>query len=269
MKNQQKFSMILMLLWMISINATAQPKVILDNYYNNEFNNKTGKPFHYLWTDTAMSGFSQLGDLFKQQGAVINTLKEKPNKQNLQHANVYIIVDPDTKAETANPNYMDTTSAKEIASWVKRGGMLLLLTNNFKNAELDSFNLLANQFGMHFSNETLHKEQSEAGKPRNFNSCASTNLPNYPLFKEVSKIFLKEIAPIDIHPPAKAILTENGKVIMAEAKYCKGYVLAIGDPWLYNEYIDHAILPQDFDNLKAAENLVKWLLRKTKVARKQ
>ncbi len=265
-----KFSIVTAFLFLlIDTLAQTKVKVTLDNYYNNEFNNKTGKPFHYLWSDTAMSGFSQLGDVFKKNGAVLSTLQQKPNRHNLQQANVYIIVDPDTKAETANPNYMDTTSAKEIAAWVKKGGVLLLLTNNFKNAELDSFNLLANQFGMHFSNETLHKELSEAGKPRNFNSCASTNLPNHPLFKEVSKIFLKEIAPIEIQAPATALLTENEKVIMAEARYGKGYVLAVGDPWLYNEYIDHAILPQDFDNLKAAENLVKCLLRKIKVIRKQ
>jgi unsaturated rhamnogalacturonyl hydrolase len=268
MKTISRLCLFLAFLGFMCTNVKAQKEVVLDNYYNNEFNKNTGKPFHYLWSDTAMSGFSQLGDVFKKNGAVLSTLQQKPNRQNLQQANVYIIVDPDTKAETANPNYMDTTSAKEIAAWVKMGGVLLLLTNNFKNTELDSFNMLANQFGMHFSNETLHKELSEAGKPRNFNSCASINLPNHLLFKDISKIFLKEIAPIDIQAPAKSVLIENNKVIMAEAKYGKGYVLAIGDPWLYNEYIDHTILPKDFENLKAAENLVKWLLRKVKVARK-
>lgn len=33
------------------------------------------------------------------------------------------------------------------------------------------------------------------------------------------------------------------------------YIFAIGDPLIYNEYIDHAILPDTFENLKAAENL--------------
>jgi unsaturated rhamnogalacturonyl hydrolase len=37
-------------------------------------------------------------------------------------------------------------------------------------------------------------------------------------------------------------------------------VFAIGDPWLYNEYADGRKLPADFDNYKAAEDLVKWLL---------
>jgi unsaturated rhamnogalacturonyl hydrolase len=99
-------------------------------------------------------------------------------------------------------------------------------------------------------------------KIRNFQSCASVNLPDHPIFKDVSKIFIKEISSIQCSKQAKPILTEQGKVYMAEANYGKGYVFAIGDPWLYNEYIDHALLPQDFENKKAAINLVKYVLAK-------
>ena len=239
----------------------GQRKVVLDNYYNNEFNAKTGKPFHYLWEDATMSGFSQLGDLFIQKGAIIATLKEKPICKNLNGVNVYIIVDPDTKLETANPNYMDEIAAKSIENWVKKGGVLLMLTNDSKNCELEKFNILAKKFGMHFETDLLHSEKSEYGKQRNFNSCASINLPDHPLFKGVSKIFLKEIAPIACIKPAKAVLVENNKIIMAEAQLGKGYVFAVGDPWLYNEYIDHLVLPEDFENLKAANNLVDMLLK--------
>ncbi|HBE42064.1 MAG TPA: hypothetical protein DDW27_12820, partial [Bacteroidales bacterium] len=63
---------------------------------------------------------------------------------------------------------------------------------------------------------------------------------------------------------AKAILTENSKVLMAENHYGDGYVFAIGDPWIYNEYIDHALLPESFENLKAAKNLTDLLLGKVK-----
>jgi len=55
-------------------------------------------------------------------------------------------------------------------------------------------------------------------------------------------------------------LTENGKVLIAEANYGKVYVFAIGDPWIYNEYIDHDRLPIGFENRKAAENLTDYLL---------
>lgn len=239
----------------------AQKKVVLDNYFNNEIN-ADGKPFHYLWEDTTMSGFSELGALFVNQGAVISTLKEKPTKQNLHQVDVYIIVDPDTKEETLHPNFMDKSAAKIIAKWVKKGGVLLVLSNDVNHAELEKFNLLMQKFGMSFGNEMLHAEKSEPNEPRNFNSCSSINLPHHPLFTGVKKIFLKEIAPIVCTGIAKPILIENGNVLIAESTYGKGYVLAVGDPWLYNEYINHALLPLDFENLLAAKNLVKLLLEK-------
>ena len=238
----------------------AQKQVVLDNYFNNEFNSQTGKPFHYLWNDTEMSGFSEFGKLFVNKKAEISTLKEKPTEANLRTADVFIIVDPDTKSETANPNYMDKSAANAISKWVHKGGTLLLLTNDYSHAELDSFNILSAMFGMKFEKEMLHPEKSEAGKPRNFNSCASTIFPNHPLFKGIHKIFLKEIAPIICSKNARPVLEENGQVIIAETNFGKGYVLAVGDPWLYNEYIDHLMLPADFQNLDAAKNLVELLL---------
>jgi len=242
--------------------VSSQKIVLLDNYYNNEFNAKTGKPFHYLWEDKEMSGYSQFGTLFQEAGFKLSTLKGKPSLKNLSGAKIYIIVDPDTKSETAHPNYMDVKAATEISNWVKEGGILLLFTNDSKNCELDSFNILAAKFGMKFTDLLLHPEKSEKGKPRNFNSCASINLPNHPLFRGVSKIFLKEISSIECKNPVKSVLVEQGQVIMAEAKFGKGYVFAVGDPWLYNEYIDHLMLPSDFENLKAAKNLVKMLDKK-------
>ena len=240
----------------------TQKKVVLDNYFNNEFNTQTGKPFHYLWNDTEMSGFSEFGKLFVNKGAVISTLKEKPTEANLRNADVFIIVDPDTKSETVNPHFMDISTANVIAKWVQNGGTLLLLTNDYNHCELDSFNILSAKFGMKFGKEMLHPEKSEAGKPRNFNSCASSIFPNHPLFKGIHKIFLKEIAPIVCSKNARPVLEENGQVIIAEAKIGKGYVLAVGDPWLYNEYIDHLMLPADFQNLDVAKNLVELLLNK-------
>ncbi len=256
--NKKKITTILIILSFAL--GYAQKKVVLDNFYNNEFNSITGKPYHYLWEDTEQSGFSKFGELFRNQAAIISTLKEKPTALNLKDANVYIIVDPDTKLETTHPHFMNSAEAEVISKWVQQGGVLLLLTNDINHCELDSFNILAAKFGLQFGKEMLHAEHSEAGKPRNFDSCASINLPKHPLFKGISKIFLKEIAPINCVLPAKPLLVENGKVIIAESFPAKGYVLAVGDPWFYNEYIDHLLLPQDFQNLATAKNLVKLLL---------
>jgi unsaturated rhamnogalacturonyl hydrolase len=78
----------------------------------------------------------------------------------------------------------------------------------------------------------------------------------------VNKIYLKEISSISLWDQAKPVLTDKNQVLMAETKFGKGFVFAVGDPWIYNEYIDHKYLTADFDNLKAANNLVEYLLNK-------
>jgi len=241
----------------------AQKKVVIDNFFNNEISSKTNQPFHYLWDDVAFSGFSQLGDIFKENGAVLATLKEKPTCKNLKDADIYIIVDPDNYKDAPAPNFMDKKAASAIAKWVKKGGVLLLLTNDSSNCELVKFNLLPSKFGITYNNDLHHPELQGIDKSiRNFQSCASQNLPNHPVFTGVNKIFIKEITSITCQKPAKPVLVEGGKVFMAESSHGKGYVFAVGDPWLYNEYIDHAMLPVHFENKKAAENLVKLLLSK-------
>jgi unsaturated rhamnogalacturonyl hydrolase len=180
---------------------------------------------------------------------------EKPLASVLSKINVYIIVDPDTTTESKVPNYIMSDDIKAIRNWVKRGGVLAILANDGPNCEFTHLNELAREFGMSFNHVTLHPVTGT-----NFEMGASTNLPDHPLFKGVTKIYIKEVSDINISGTAKPILTENGKVLMAENKFGKGYVFAIGDPWIYNEYIDHDRLPESFDNRKAAENLTDLLL---------
>jgi len=59
---------------------------------------------------------------------------------------------------------------------------------------------------------------------------------------------------------AKAIVTANGDNLIAIAKHGKGSVFVIGDPWIYNEYLDGRRLPAEFENFKAAQDLSRWLL---------
>lgn len=238
-----------------SFTAGAQNKVMLDNFYNHEVSPRTGKPFHYTWDDKADSGFSQFGELFREQGAEIAMLDAEPDALNLKEATVYIIVDPDTPAESETPEYMTEKAAAAIAKWVKKGGVLLLMGNDRNNAEFDHFNLLAAKFGMRFNKELLHPVEG-----KNYDMGASVSFPEHPLFKDLKKIYMKEVSSISCSGKAKPVLTEKGKTLMAEAGYGKGYVLAVGDPWIYNEYIDHSRLPEDFENMLAAENLVRLLL---------
>ncbi len=238
-----------------SLNASAQKKVVLDNYYNNEISPKTNNPYHYIWSDKADSGFSQFGELFQSEGAEISMLAQEPTGSNLKGVSVYIIVDPDTPAETPKPNYMSAKDAATIAKWVKKGGVLLMMSNDMNNAEFDHFNLLAAKFGMHFNKVLLHPVIN-----RDYEMGAYTNLPEHPLFSGLSKIYMKEVSSITCSGAAKPVLSEKGDVVMAECRYGKGYVLAIGDPWIYNEYIGHSRLPESFENMQAAKNLVKLLL---------
>jgi len=245
-----------------SMETKAQIKVGLDNWFNNEINAKTGKPFHYLWTDTAFSGYSRWGKIFEKDGAVLSTLK-KPTAAVLSNVNIYIIVDPDTTTENPTPNYFEKDDIGAIVKWVRNGGVLIMLTNDAPNCEFMHTNQLAANFGIAFNHVTLHPVTGNQ-----YDMGASTNLPNHPLFTDVKKIYLKEISSLKIWGPPKPILTENGNVLMAEAQIGKGYVLAIGDPWIYNEYMDHDRLPASFDNRKAAENLTKLLMSKVPANKK-
>ncbi len=239
-------------------NLASQPVVALDNWFNKETDAKTGNPFHYLWNDTQFSGYSQWGEVFTSRGCRITT-SGKPDKKTLGNTDIYIIVDPDTTSENPAPNYIGDDDIKVIAGWVKNGGVLAVLANDAPNCEFTHLNKLMKEFGMTFNHVSLHRVPGT-----DFEMGASKDLPDHPVFKNVSKIYIKEVSDINLSGKATAILIENGKVLLAETSYGKGYVFAIGDPWIYNEYIGHARLPESFDNLRAAENLTDLLLSHVK-----
>jgi len=241
-------------------NRTGKGKVVgLDNYYNNEWKkDKSGKmlPFHYVWEDTDASGFSDLKGVIGNLGATTATLKQAPTVKYLNKFSIYFIVDPDTPKETEKPNYIQDDAIREIVNWVKKGGVLVLFGNDMGNAEFEHWNRLASAFGIEFREDSENKvigKHWDMGKYDNF--------PDHPLFKDIKKIYLKEVSTLKIKSPAIPVLTCNNSVIMASAKYGKGFVFAVGDPWIYNEYIGHSRLPEDFQNYEAAVNLFYWLLR--------
>lgn len=238
--------------------AKAQTKVLLDNYFNHETNN-SGKLYHYLWSDKANSGFSQWGEIFKESGATIDTLQRAPTAANLGETSVYIIVDPDTKAETPSPHYITKEDIKSITKWVKQGGVLLLMANDSGNCEFQHLNDLAHKFGMHF-NEV--RRNHVAGKQWEMGGI--TNLSYKPVFSGIKKIYMKDASSLSLSSPAKAVLTKDGNIFMAISPIGKGYVFAITDPWIYNEYIGHKYLPESFENYQAAENLAAYLLSLSK-----
>lgn len=236
-----------------ALDLKSQPVIGLDNWFNQE-TNASGIEFHYLWTDTEFSGYSRWGIIFKQKGAEITTVG-KPTASVLSNLDIYIIVDPDSTTEDPTPNYIESDDIIAIRTWVEKGGVLAILANDAPNCEFTHLNSLMKEFGMGFNHVTLHRVPGN-----DFEAGASTNLPDHPLFNGVKKIYIKEVSDIRVSGSARAILTEKGKVLIAENHYGKGYVFAIGDPWIYNEYIDHDRLPASFENRKAAENLTDLLL---------
>ena len=244
----------------------AEGKVVgLDYHFNHEFKkDKEGKDlqYHYIWEDKENSGFYEIGNMIENFGAGIYELPIAPKYDDLKKLSMYIIVDPDTPKETAAPNYIDDSSIAEIVRWVNDGGVLLLMGNDFGNCEFEHFNNLAEKFGIHFNEVSRNKLSGTEFYKGKFDK-----FPDHPIFKNVKEIYLKEISTFKLNSPAEPILIDNEDVIMADSKYGQGFVFAVGDPWIYNEYFDNRKLPVEFENYKAAENLFGWLLEKSKKVR--
>ncbi|RYE01582.1 MAG: glycoside hydrolase family 88 protein [Sphingobacteriales bacterium] len=239
----------------------ASKTVLLDYYFNNEWKKGYGdrpQRFHYTWEDRANSGFSLLGDIFRNHGFRTASLEAAPTVQNLKGASVYIMVDPDTEKETAQPHFMNYTAATAIAQWVKDGGTLVLLANDAGNCELQHFNILASRFGLRFNEDHVNMVQRDQ-----FEQGEVLVEPGNAVFPTARRLYIKELATLDAPAPATTVLGKDGKVVMATVTYGKGRVLALGDPWLYNEYTDGRKLPPGFDNYAAAVDLVRWIAKKS------
>ena len=243
--------------------SVGMNKVVgLDYYYNHELEkDKSGKmvQFHYIWEDTANSGYSEIGGVIKGLGAKLGELHHAATLNSLKKFSIYIIVDPDTPAETKNPHYIEPPAIKDIVEWVKSGGVLVLLGNDKGNAEFKHLNMLAENFGIHFIEDSRNDVQGKKYYQGKFD-----HLPDHPIFKGVSEIYMKGICTLKLKKPAEPVLTDKSDIIMAYSKFGKGFVFAVGDPWFYNEYIYHRYLPAEYENGKAAKNLFDWLLQKAR-----
>jgi unsaturated rhamnogalacturonyl hydrolase len=237
--------------------------VTLDDYFNHEIRKSKNLPgdeaWHYKWDERPDAGFYAWGQIFRSYGAKLDTLSAEPTAANLANANIYIIVDPDTEMETAKPNFVGPDHVKAISDWVKRGGVLVLMGNDGQNAELDKFNTLAKPFGIQFNKDRKFEVINNDYKMGGVDIAAGNEI-----FKNTKKIFIKEISTLALSGKAKPVVTANGDSVMAISKHGKGTVFVIGDPWLYNEYVDGRRLPPEFENFKAAQDLSRWLIAQSK-----
>lgn len=239
----------------------AGKTVVLDRFFNSEKRKDAGglnTYWHYTWTEWSHPGFAFFGNKFRKYGASLANLDEAPTAANLKKASVYIIVDPDHLKDNPEPNYMTLQYAQVISDWVKAGGVLLLMANDSANCDLEHFNLLAQKFGIRFTDVSRNMVKNDV-----FSMGEANTTTGNEVFLQ-RKMFLKEISALEVKAPARSVLKDNEGVIIAAASYGKGKVLAVGDPWLYNEYVDGRKLPAEFDNLGAADDIAKWLLKQAK-----
>jgi unsaturated rhamnogalacturonyl hydrolase len=196
--------------------------------------------------------------MFRSFGAQTQTLYEAPTAENLSHAQVYIIASPDIPVKNPRPNYMTAEEAEQVASWVRGGGVLVMMENDPGNADLEHFNLLAEKFGIHYNNVLRNTVTGN-----NFDMGKLSLAGGGPIFHEAHTIYMKEICTITVKSPAVAQLVDHGDVLMATATYGRGTVFATVDPWLYNEYTDGRKLPAEYDNFGAGKEFVRWILTQT------
>ena len=135
------------------------------------------------------------------------------------------------------------------------------MENDTSFADLDHFNVIADKFGIHF-NSVLRKHVIGT----NWEQGRITIDGKGPIFHHPHTIYVKDVCTISVTGPARSVLAEGGDIFMATAKYGKGTVFAMIDPWLYNEYTDGRKLPAEYDNYAAGKELVRWILEQVPTA---
>lgn len=236
--------------------------VVMDNYFNREKHDDAfGRniTFHYKWWERDNGGFSFMQHIFNKYGVSTDLLNVAPTSENLVDASIYFLIDPDWPKENKNPNYIEPKHIDAIYNYVKNGGMLVMMANDSNNVEFKHYNELAERFGIHWNEDMRHDVIDNQ-----FDQGALPIAPNHLIFKNAKKVFIKQLCTQRLKKPAVGVYNENGEVIMSVSKVGKGTVFAVGDPWFYNEYVDGRKLPMEYENYKAAEDLVKWLIKNAK-----
>ena len=232
---------------------------LLDAWYNSQTRkNAAGQAvlFHYKWDDYSYSGYSLFGHIFQTFAVDTKTLATAPTLDKLKGARFYIIVSPDNPSKTPQPHYMNEADARQIAAWVNQGGVLVLMENDPDNADIIHMDVLPDMFGLHFNNVLTHHvigDQFDMGRMELPRPAAPFTSPHV--------LYMKDTCSLSLSKGAEPLLQWKGDVLMAVARYGKGTVVAVTDPWLYNEYTDGRKLPPEYDNFAAGREFVGWLMR--------
>ncbi len=232
--------------------------VLVDGWFNSQQRTDAfGQQvyFHYKWDTWDEPGYSLFGHIFRNYGANTAELDAEPTTANLSNAQVYVIASPDNLDKNPLAHFAKAEDAAQIAQWVNTGGVLMIMENDTSYADLDHFNVISEKFGIHF-NSVLRKHVIGTNWEQGKIAIDGTG----PIFHRPHTIYVKDVCTISVSGPAHAVLTEGPDTFIATAKYGKGTVFAMVDPWLYNEYTDGRKLPAVYDNFAAGNELVRWVL---------
>ena len=232
--------------------------VLMDAWFNSQTRmNAAGQRelFHYKWEDDSNSGFSFFGRMFQRFGMRLAEETTAPTANDLKKAQVFVLASPDIPSKNPKPHSMDGRSVEVIADWVKAGGVLVLMQNDGPNAEFARFDALGDRFGIHFNPVLRNHVIGEDRTPGLLTIPAGTG----GIFRAEHHTYMKDTCTITVSGGAKAVLTDKGDVMMAVARYGKGTVYAVVDPWLYNEYTDGRNIPASIDTFAAGVELAGWL----------
>jgi unsaturated rhamnogalacturonyl hydrolase len=243
-----------------AVNATRAlgDTVVVDGWFNSQrradaFGHQV--EFHYKWDAWDAPGYSLFGHLFHEFGAQTRELDAEPTMANLKNADVYVIASPDNLDKNPHAHFANAEDAAQLAEWVKTGGVLVIMENDTSYADLEHFNVISDQFGIHF-NSVLRKHVVGT----NWEQGKIAIDGNGPIFHSSHTIYVKDVSTITVSKPARDVLDEGDDIFMATAKYGKGTVVAMTDPWLYNEYTDGRKLQASYDNYAAGREFVRWII---------
>jgi unsaturated rhamnogalacturonyl hydrolase len=231
--------------------------ILLDAWYNSQTRpGPDGKPvlYHYKWDDTANTGYSIFGQMWREAGVTLDTLTTEPTDAALKKAQYYMIVSPDIPAKNPDPHYMTAPDATVIEKWVKHGGTLLLMENDPANADIVHMDLLADRFGLHFNNVLVHHVVGDDFPAGRIDVEATAP------FTHPHIIYMKDTCSLMLSKKAEPLIVWKGDTLMAWTRYGKGMVVAVTDPWLYNEYTDGKKLPALYDQQAAGREFVAWVV---------
>jgi unsaturated rhamnogalacturonyl hydrolase len=232
--------------------------VAMDGWFNSQqMRDAFDQPFyfHYKWNYQGEAGYSTVGRILENFGAHTTEIDAEPTAARLKNAQVFFVVSPDNLAKNPKPNYANARDAEALAQWVKAGGVLVILQNDSSVADLEHFNVVAEKFGLHFNN-VLRKHV--VGTDWATGKIAVDGKGT--VFHQPHTLYMKDVCTISVSGAARPLLQEGEDVFMAQSKFGKGTVIAVVDPWIYNEYVDGRKLPAAYDNYAGGVEFVRYIL---------